>query len=44
MHERPICGKRAGSPFFILKNTEVIIFPQPQWTVRVNETNSDYVV
>ena len=44
MHKRTICGKRAGFPFFIKKNKEVMIFPQAQWTVRVNEIDSDYVI
>ena len=44
MHKRPICVKGEGFPFFIPKiNTEVNIFRQGQWTVRVNETVSDYV-
>ena len=45
MPERTICGKRAGFLFFILRNTEVIIFPQAQWKVIVYEivyeTDSD---
>ena len=56
MPERTICGKRAGFLFFILRNTEVIIFPQAQWKVIVYEilyeivyeivyeTDSDYVI
>ena len=44
MHKRTIYGKRAGLPFFISKNTEVIIFPQAQWKVRVRETNTEYVI
>ena len=28
MHTTTICGKRAGFPFFILKNTKVVIFPE----------------
>ena len=27
-----------------LKNSEVIIYPRAQWTVRANETDSDYVI
>ena len=44
MHKRTIYGKSAGLPFFISKNTEVIIFPQAQWKVRVRETDTDYVI
>ena len=44
MYKRTICGKRAHSPFFILKYAEVIIFPQAQWKARVRETDSDYVI
>ena len=39
-----MCGKRAGFPSYIQRYTEVIIFPQAQWKVRVNETDSDYVI
>ena len=31
-------------PFFIEKNTEAIIFPKAQRTVRVNENDSNYVI
>ena len=41
---RTIHGKRAGFPFFIWRNNDIIIFPQAQWKVRVNETDSDYVI
>ena len=41
---KTICGKRAGFPFYVQGNTEVIIFPQALWKVRVNETNNDYVI
>ena len=44
MQKRAVCGKRAGFPFFILKNTEVIIFPKAKQTVTVNETNGGYVI
>ena len=44
MHKRTICGKRAGFPFLIKNNTEVIIFPQVKWKVRVNETNGDCII
>ena len=44
MPNRTISGKRAGFPFFIKRNNDVIIFPQAQWKVRVNETDSDYVI
>ena len=44
MLKRTICGKRAGFPFLIKKNTEVIIFPQAQWNVRVRKTQCDYVI
>ena len=44
MHKRTICGKRADSPFFISGNTEVIIFPQAQWKVTMNETDIDYFI
>ena len=38
---RTIRGKRAGFPFFIWRNNDIIIFSQAQWKVRVNETDSD---
>ena len=41
---RTIRGKRAGFPFFIWRNNDIIIFSQAQWKVRVNETDSDYVI
>ena len=44
MHKRTICDERAGFPFFIQRYAEVIMFPQAQWKVRVNETDSDYVI
>ena len=44
MYKRTTCGKRAGFPFFIKKNIEVIIFPQAQWRVRVRETDSNYII
>ena len=44
MHKRTICGKRAGLPLFIKKNTELIIFSQAQWKVRARETDSDYAI
>ena len=44
MHKRTLCRKRTGFPFFIERNTEVIIFPHGQWKVRMNETDSDHVV
>ena len=44
MHKKNFYGKRAGFPFFIKKNTEVIIFPQAQWKVRVRKTDSDCVI
>ena len=37
-----VCGKRAGFPFFIYRNTKVIIFSQSQWKLRMNVTVSDY--
>ena len=44
MPKRTVFGKRAGFPFFIYRNAEVIFFPQAQWKLRVNETDSDYVI
>ena len=44
MHKRTLCGERADFPFFIKKDTEIIIFPQAQWKVRVRETDCDYVI
>ena len=44
MYKRTICSKRAGFPFFIKKNTEVVIFPQAQWKVRMRGSDSDYVI
>ena len=40
---RTIGGKRVGFPFFILRSNDDIIFPQAQWKVRVNETDSVFV-
>ena len=34
--KKTICGRRARFPHFIQRNTEVIIFQQAQWEVKVN--------
>ena len=44
MPNRFIRGKRAGFPFFIERNNDVIIFPNAQWKVRVNETDSVFFI
>ena len=44
MHKRTNLGKRAGCPFFISRNTEVIIFSQALWMARVTKTDNDYVI
>ena len=36
MHKRTIYNKRTDFPFLIKENIKVIIFPQTQWTVRMN--------